>query len=148
MSVSLQLPDGEGSITPTSLDPDAAPRISWPFAGIAENVRRIREGYRISARLAEASGIAIDHDALARDLALDDTEIDALIAAEHSAFYHGVGTCRMGDDPATSVVDATCRVHGVDALRIIDASILPTVPRANTHLAVVALAEHAAATIF
>ncbi|CAB4729360.1 MAG: glucose-methanol-choline oxidoreductase [Actinobacteria bacterium] len=148
MSVSLQLPDGEGSITPTSLDPDAAARISWPFAGIAENVRRIREGYRISARLAEASGIAIDHDALARDLALDDTEIDALIAAEHSAFYHGVGTCRMGDDPATSVVDATCRVHGVDALRIIDASILPTVPRANTHLAVVALAEHAAATIF
>jgi choline dehydrogenase-like flavoprotein len=53
----------------------------------------------------------------------------------------------MGDDPAQSVVDAACRVHGVDGLRIVDASILPTVPRANTHLAVVALAEHAAADV-
>jgi choline dehydrogenase len=148
MSVSLQLPDGEGSITPTSLDPDAAARIAWPFAAIPENVRRIREGYRIAARIAEASGIAADPAALSRDLNLDDAEIDELIAAEHSAFYHGVGTCRMGVDPAASVVDPACRVHGVEGLRIIDASILPTVPRANTHLAVVALAEHAAATLF
>ena len=147
MSVSLQLPDGEGSITPTSLDPNAPPTISWPFAAIAENARRIREGYRIAARIARASGIATDTTAIERDLDQSDADIDELIAVEHTAFYHGVGTCRMGIDAAQSVVDASCRVHGLDGLRIVDASILPTVPRANTHLAVVALAEHAAATL-
>ena len=147
MSVSLQLPDGEGSITPTSLDPDAAAHIGWPFAAIAENIRRIREGYRMAARIARATGITTDADAITRDLDLDDATLDERIAIEHTAFYHGVGTCRMGVDPATSVVDPQCRVHGVAALRIIDASILPTVPRANTHLAVVALAEHAIATL-
>lgn len=144
MSVSLQLPDGEGSITPTSLEPDAAPLIRWPFAGIAENRRRLREGWRIAARIAQASGIATDPAAVERDLGRSDAEIDELIEVEHSAFYHGVGTCRMGLDPTHDVVDDACRVHGIDALRIVDASILPTVPRANTHLAVVALGEHAA----
>jgi choline dehydrogenase len=147
MSVSLQLPDGEGSITPTSLDPAAPPAIVWPFAAIEENRRRLREGWRTAARLAQVSGIATDPDAVERDLARSDAEVDELIEVEHSAFYHGVGTCRMGLDPATSVVDDTCRVWGIDALRIVDASILPTVPRANTHLAVVALGEHAA-TLF
>jgi choline dehydrogenase len=149
MSVSLQLPDGEGSITPTSLDdPAAQPRISWPFAGIASNRSRLRDGWRIAARIAEATGIVTDLDALARDLTRDDAEVDDLIAAEHTAFYHGVATCRMGVDPAASVVDAQCRVHGIDGLRVLDASVLPTVPRSNTHLVCVALAEHAAATVF
>ena len=147
MSVSLQLPDGEGSITPTSMSPDEPPLIAWPFAALPENIRRMREGYRAAARIAQATGIAIDADAIRRDLDLDDAALDERIALEHTAFYHGVGTCRMGIDPTASVVDARCRVHGVDALRIIDASILPTVPRTNTHLAVVALAEHAAATL-
>lgn len=144
MSVSLQLPDGEGSITPTSLDPDAPPRIAWPFAGIAENRRRLREGWRTAARLARASGIATDPAAVERDLSLADAELDAQIEQEHTAFYHGVGTCRMGVDPETSVVDDRCRLRGVDALYVVDASILPTVPRSNTHLACVALGEHAA----
>ncbi|WP_268823780.1 GMC family oxidoreductase [Yinghuangia soli] len=70
-----------------------------------------------------------------------DAVLDRLIAEGHYAFYHGVGTCRIGDDPATSVVDADMRVHGLDGLRIIDASVVPTVPRAKTHLLVTALAE-------
>jgi choline dehydrogenase len=148
MSVSLQLPDGEGSITPTSLDPDAPPSIVWPFAAVPENVRRIREGFRIAARIASASGIATDPAAIRRDLEVDDATLDERIAEEHTAFYHGVGTCRMGIDAATSVVDDRCLVHGIAGLRLVDASILPTVPRANTHLAVVALAEHAAVNCF
>lgn len=144
MSVSLQLPDGEGSITPTSLDPDAPPRIAWPFAAVPENRRRLREGWRAAARLAQASGIAIDPAAVERDLACADAELDARIEDEHTAFYHGVGTCRMGVDATTSVVDDGCRVRGIDGLFVVDASILPTVPRSNTHLVCVALGEHAA----
>ena len=71
----------------------------------------------------------------------------ALIAAEHAAFYHGVGTCGMGAwDDDTSVVDPACNLRGVDRLRVIDASVIPTVPRANTNLVVTALAERAVAT--
>ena len=56
---------------------------------------------------------------------------------------HICGTARMGigDD---SVVDPACRVHGIDRVRVVDASVLPRVPRANTHLAVLAVAERAA----
>jgi choline dehydrogenase len=78
------------------------------------------------------------------DMEAPDVDLDDRIAREHSAFYHGVGTCRMGDDDA-SVVDLECRVRGTEGLRIIDASIIPTVPRSNTNIAVIALAEHAAA---
>src|SRR3954452_8137835 len=143
--VSLQLPDGEGRIIPTSLDPEASPVIQWPFAGITSNIERVREGWRAAARIADATTIATDRPAIARDLARDDDEIDEIIAAEHSAFYHGVGTCRMGTDARSSVVDPQCCVHGVEGLRIVDASIVPTVPRSNTHMLVVALAEHLAA---
>jgi choline dehydrogenase len=61
-------------------------------------------------------------------------------------FHHVVGTCRMGrvDDP-TAVVDGRCRVIGLEALSVIDASVIPRIPSANTHLAVIALAERIAA---
>ena len=142
--VSLQLPDGEGRVMPASLDPDASPVIQWPFAGITSNIERIREGWRAAARIADATSIATDRAAIGRDLALDDHEVDETIAVEHSAFYHGVGTCRMDIDPENGVVDPRCCVYGVEGLRIVDASIVPTVPRSNTHMLVTALAEHIA----
>jgi len=86
---------------------------------------------------------------LGRPATLDDfgdAELDRWIAAHHGAFYHGVGTCRMGDE-ATSVTDPSCRVRGVDGLFVVDASTIPRVPRSNTHLVVVALAERAAAKL-
>jgi choline dehydrogenase len=146
LSVSLQLPDGTGSITPTSADPSAPAHIVWPFAGIDSNRRRVREGVRLAARICLESGISLDRNTLAADLEAADADLDDRIAREHTAFYHGVGTCRMGDDE-TSVVDLECGVRGTEGLRIVDASIIPTVPRSNTHIAVVALAEHAAAHV-
>jgi choline dehydrogenase len=142
-TVALQLPNGAGSITPTSADPSAAPLIAWPFAAEADNVRRLREGWRVSLEVAKATGLVTDHTRVDRDLAMSDDELDELIAREHTAFYHGVGSCRMGTDPAASVVDANCDVWCVDGLRIIDASVAPTVPRANTHLLATAIAERA-----
>jgi choline dehydrogenase len=142
ISVSLQLPDGEGSIVPTSAEVDAPARIAWPFTALDGNIRRLVEGWRLAARIVDASGIALQRDALRAEIERDEDELAALVRNEHSAFYHGVGSCRMGSDPATSVVDATGRVHGVRGLRIVDASIAPTVPRTNTHLLVTAMAEH------
>ncbi|MFN8513951.1 MAG: mycofactocin system GMC family oxidoreductase MftG [Chloroflexia bacterium] len=71
--------------------------------------------------------------------------LDAWLDATVADTYHPCGTCRMGaaDDPRV-VVDPTCRVNGVDNLRVIDASIMPTIPRANLHLACVMIGEQMA----
>jgi choline dehydrogenase-like flavoprotein len=61
---------------------------------------------------------------------------------------HAVGTCRMGEpSAATTVVDPEGRVLGVEGLRVIDASIMPAVPRAATHLTAVMIGEHLAARL-
>ena len=73
-------------------------------------------------------------------------DLDAWIRANAAGTYHPCGTCRMGrssDDAA--VVDARGHVHGIDGLRIADASIMPTIPAANIHASVLAIAERLAA---
>ena len=142
-TVALQLPNGSGSITPTSSDATVSPRISWPFAADDDNVRRLREGWRVSLEIAKATGLVTDRTRVDTDLAMSDDDLNELIARDHTAFYHGVGSCRMGLDPSTSVVDPRCGVWGIDGLRIVDASVAPTVPRANTHLLATAIAERA-----
>jgi choline dehydrogenase len=145
ISVSLQLPDGAGTITPTSADPTAPARIAWPFAAIPTNIERLREGWRLATRVSAATGLVTDREELDAKLALGDDDLDEHIAAAHTAFYHGCGTCRMGeaDDP-DAVVDPDCRVIGVDGLRVVDAAVIPHVPRSNTNVVVTALAERMA----
>ena len=79
---------------------------------------------------------------------VDDEEIKTLLFTECTDVFHIAGTCRMGAeaDPR-SVVDSDCRVIGVDGLRVVDASIMPEIPRANTHLTTVMIAERIAARI-
>jgi len=77
-------------------------------------------------------------------VAQGDAELEAYARLAGASAYHPVGTCRMGVDPATSVVDATCRVHGIGGLRIVDASVMPRITSANTHAPTVALALRAA----
>ena len=73
----------------------------------------------------------------------DDGPLREWLKANVSDYLHVCGTCRMGhpDDPA-AVVDPACRYIGVDHLRVVDASVMPTIPRANTHLTTVMIAEH------
>ena len=82
---------------------------------------------------------------------LDDTaNVDSIEAVRRNSlhYYHPVGTCKMGpdSDPA-SVVDPTGKVHGLDGLYVTDASIMPAVPRANTNLPTLMLAEHIVASL-
>ncbi|MDI2129638.1 GMC family oxidoreductase [Yinghuangia seranimata] len=142
ISVALQLPDGAGSVVPGGPAPEDPAVITWPFADLPGNVARLADGWRLAARVVAESGLALD-PAAARAAAegTPDAELHAMIAESHYAFYHGVGTCRMGADPASSVVDERLRVHGLAGLSVVDASAVPTVPRANTHLLATALGE-------
>jgi choline dehydrogenase len=144
MSISLQRPDGEGTIEPAQPDPLGPAQIRWPFAAIPSNIARLREGWRLAARIALGSGLLIDPESVQADLARTDEEIDALVRDTHTAFYHGVGTCRMGETGVDHVVDTDCHVLGVDDLSVVDASVIPTVPCTNTNLAAMAVADHVA----
>ncbi len=77
-----------------------------------------------------------------------DEEIDAWVRAKGETIYHPVGTCRMGlaSDPL-AVVDAQCRVHGLDALRVIDASVMPNLIGGNTNAPTIMIAEKIADAI-
>ena len=88
---------------------------------------------------------------LAPGPSIDDDDTDGLaasIAARVSTYHHPVGTCRMGPDPdAGAVVDTRGRVHGIERLQVIDASIMPSIPSANTNLPTIMVAERLAAWI-
>jgi choline dehydrogenase len=79
-----------------------------------------------------------------------DDELRAFVRNNVATLYHPVGTCAMGGDVGKSasgfdsVVDPQLRVRGVPGLRIVDASVMPTVPRGNTNAPVIAIAERAA----
>ena len=72
-----------------------------------------------------------------------DEDLRAHVARTTFAIYHPVGTCRMGSD-AAAVVDEQLRVNGVESLRVVDASVMPAVPRGNTNAPTIAVAERAA----
>ena len=103
------------------------------------------EGVRLARRLAHAKAFdPFRGDELhPGDAAKTDNEIVEFLRNELETLYHPVGTCKMGND-ALAVVDAKLRVHGIERLRVVDASIMPRVPAGNTNAPVIMIAEKAA----
>jgi choline dehydrogenase len=133
-----------GSVRLASADPAAKPIVHNNFYSHEEDMERMVTGLRMALDIcgqpamrpyaAEPSNVP-DGD--------DDEALRAHVARTTFAIYHPVGTCRMGSDGA-AVVDAELRVNGVEGLRVIDASVMPVVPRGNTNAPTIALAERAA----
>jgi choline dehydrogenase len=146
LSVSLQQPFGEARVSAASADPDERGSFEWPFPGDPRNIERLRYGYRLAARILAASQVSDDADALRRAEGQSDTELDAWIAENHGAFYHGVGSCQMGESDNLPL-DLDLSVRGTQGLYVIDGAAIPRVTRSNTHIAIAALAERAAALL-
>ena len=74
-----------------------------------------------------------------------DAEIDAFVRAKAESAYHPCGSCKMGpESDRGAVVDGECRVHGIEGLRVVDASIMPSIPSCNLNAPTIMLAEKAA----
>ncbi|MFN8110752.1 MAG: GMC family oxidoreductase N-terminal domain-containing protein [Thermoleophilia bacterium] len=112
-----------------------------------------RAHFRAALRQARAvgGGAALaewrDRELLPGPEVQDDDAVDAFIAHAAITHHHPVATCAMGADPATSVVDARLRVHGLDGVAVVDSSVIPRITTGPVHAAVMAIAERAAAEL-
>jgi choline dehydrogenase-like flavoprotein len=147
ITVSHLKPRSRGAVTLSAADPFAAPRIRVNYLSDSHDVDVLVEGVALARRLGDSPasdrlrGEEIEPGASYRDLASFSRE-------KADSIYHAAGTCRMG--PASdrdAVVDADLRVHGIDGLRVADASIMPVIVDAPTHAACVMIGEKCASLI-
>ena len=142
--VCLLRPKSRGSVELTSKDPRAPPRIDPKFYDDPDDLETMVKGFKITRRIMEAPALKQHsvRDFYTGDLHSDD-EIKTELRNRSDTIYHPVGTCRMGNDEG-AVVDHELRVRGVSGLRIVDASIMPTLIGGNTNAACIMIGEKAA----
>lgn len=139
-------PGSIGKLTLRSADPADRPRILYNFLRGDSTTATIRAGIRIARAIVAQSPFAPHLDREVSPGPDNDTDgaLDAFIRTTVGTLFHPVGTCAMGRGDMAVVDPETLRVHGMVGLRVIDASIMPTVPSGNTVAATYALAERAA----
>ena len=148
MSVGIYLAASAGEMRVLSADPNTQPALDYNYLSDPFDIERLRRGVRLANRLAGHPELAqiIDelHEPTPDQLDSDDA-LDEWIRREVSTMHHISCTCKMGpaSDPL-AVVDQHGRVHGVEGLRIADASIMPDCPRANTNVTTMMIGERVA----
>ena len=143
----LLQPRSAGEVRLSSADPLAPPEIDPRYLTDPDghDARTLREGVRLARRVLAESPLArhVTEELLPGADAVDDDALDAHLRARSQTLYHPVGTCRMGTDD-DAVVTPDLRLRGVDGLRIVDASVIPALPRGHTNWPTVMVAERAA----
>ena len=142
-------PTSRGHIQIKSNDPFESPSIQPNYLDTDHDRNLMRTGLQWVRRLAETQSFRpIISNAIRPDNELlSDAAVDEYVRANAWTVFHPCGTCRMGDDPASSVVDARLRVHGIENLRVADASIFPSIPSGNTNAPSIMVGERASAFI-
>lgn len=144
--VCLLRPKSRGTLRLASVDPQVAPLIDPAFLKDPDDVARMVRGFKAVRRLVHQPALAryggVESAASAQ--AHSDDQIEQFVRNHADTIYHPVGTCRMGPEPAAgAVVDARLRVHGVAGLRVVDASVMPSVVGGNTNAPTIMIAEKA-----
>jgi len=149
LHIGPMLSDARGSVRIRSADPRVPPRIAFRYLSTARDRREWLAAIACArSLLAQPAFRELDAGELAPGPGVEsDAQVLAWVAREAESAYHPSCTCRMGSD-ARSVVDpATLRVHGVDGLRVVDASVMPRITNANIYAPVMMIAERAADAI-
>jgi choline dehydrogenase len=145
LSVSQTQVESRGSVRIASADPHQQPAIRYNYLA-TENDRRVMvEGLKLIRRIAAAGPLAgyIAAEEFPGARVQSDADWLAFCREAGDTVFHPTSTCRMGTD-ARAVVDPQLRVRGVEGLRVVDASVMPSVPSGNINAAVIAMAEKAA----
>jgi choline dehydrogenase len=139
-------PTSRGHVQLRSPDPHAAPLIVPNSLTTEHDVQELVEGSLLLRRLAATPALAAVIDAELRPGPAVQSQAQLVddIRQRAGTVFHPVGTCRMGPDARSAVVDARLRVHGLAGLRIVDASIFPAVTSGNTNAPTIMVAERAA----
>ena len=139
-------PTSVGRIDIASADFRAAPLIAPNYLATEKDVSDVVHGGRLLQTIAKTRALReLILEPLAPDLlGMNDADLVADFRARAATVYHPVSTCRMGASASDSVVDSALRVHGVERLRVVDASVFPTVTSANTNAPTLMVAHKAA----
>lgn len=142
-------PQSRGRISIASPNLDAAPKIQLNYLATELDQREAIEASRLIRRFMAAPAlraITVEETLPGPECKSDDDMLDYL-RNQGGSIYHLCGTCAMGPDRRSSVVDAQLRVHGVAGLRVVDASVFPNITSGNINAPVMMVAERAAAMI-
>jgi choline dehydrogenase len=137
VGVVLLQPRSSGVVRLRSADPYEKPQIEPRYLSAPEDLATLVDGVELARRVVTMPALAPFAGA---ELEPGDVPIEEAIRERATTLYHPVGTCRLG-----TVVDAELRVRGLEGLRVVDASVIPRVPRGHTHLPTLMVAERAAA---
>jgi choline dehydrogenase len=141
-------PESTGTIRLATKDPLAHPLIDANYLAERKDLDTLIAGVKMGREIFAQSGLDPYRAAEFQPGAAvkTDAEIEQWIRAKCETIYHPVGTCKMGpDNDAMAVVDNQCRVRGIEGLRVVDASVMPTLVGGNTNAPTIMIAEHVAA---
>lgn len=128
-------PTSTGFLQIRSPDPADAPELHGNYLSTQHDRQLMFEGIRLMRKIAATPALdaAIDAELSPGPELKSDEDLDAFVRNKSWTVFHQCGTCRMGTDPNISVVDERLRVHGIERLRVADASIFPDIPTGNTN---------------